>query len=168
MSNFGMGQEQSRKGPIGFFINPLLAEIVRWNDVDICDIYPKFRRIEAALRVNWICSGLAERGVATLVFGPTVRWVPTEEIESASGGSDITDQAHYSLVGSMAHPDSRRFKRVMEKNFDRRLDVIITTATAFFQNVNAGFVIISGADTNGLLRYNVTQRGRDFLDGLSG
>jgi hypothetical protein len=112
--------ERSLSGPIAFSLNPLLSEIVLWNDADICDARPLFRKIELSARVSWICSELASRGVATVLTEPSIVWIPTEELEQQSGGSNIASLTHFRLDGCAPQADMRRCQKVIRKQFDRR------------------------------------------------
>jgi hypothetical protein len=84
MSNqFGMTRN-CRGWPIEFSVNPLLTDIALWNDADICESRPIFGDMALPVRIEAICSGLAMRGVAAVLFLPTALWIPTDEIEKAS------------------------------------------------------------------------------------
>ena len=155
--------ERSQSGPIAFALNPLLSEIVLWNDADICDARPLFKKIEVSARVAWICAELATRGVATVLTEPSIVWIPTEEIEQQSGGSNIASLTHFRLDGCAPQADMRRFQKVMRKQFDRRLDFIIRKSVAAFQSVNAGFTRIDGTNGQGLLRFALTEAGKLFV-----
>jgi hypothetical protein len=157
--NMSVGESES----IEFLLNPLLAEIVLWNDIEICNARPVLRQIEKADRLMTICQELSTRGVAVLRRHQNMLWIPTKDIERQSGGSNITSPFQFQLTGHPAHPDLPRFHKVMERQLERRLDFIVLKSVAGFASVNAGFTKVSGTDADGCLRFALTDIGKHFV-----
>lgn len=162
-----LGVEGSQQGVIPEFIefsvNPLLSQIVLWNDADICDQKPGMKEIDIGLRVAWSCAALKRRGVASVASYPAPMWSPTKFIEHDSLGSAIADPASYRVRLRDYGTCRSDFAEIMEKQFKRRLEFIIGKSVVFFRATNLGYMKISSVNSHGLFLYRTTKSGRAFL-----
>jgi hypothetical protein len=152
MSNNRDLNELGAQNSIEFELNPLISEIVLWNDAEILDDRPEFAQLNASDRIALICEGLFSSGVAEVEFLPAAVWLPTDNIEHACGGSNIVPRSHYVMRGA---PVSQRkqYEEAIERQLRRRLEPIVNTSVALFRLYNRGLTKINGRNDKGMLRW---------------
>ena len=79
-------QRKSQAGGFVFEVNPLVLQIVLYNEAEILQRRPEFRSIDHPNRVAEICKEVFFSDVAGDEFQSTPAWVPTGEIERECGG----------------------------------------------------------------------------------
>ena len=148
-----------QEGPTEFELNPLISEIVLWNDAEILDCRPEFAKLNISTRVALICGELFFNGVAKVEFEPTAIWLPTDDIEHNCRGSNIVPRSRYALAAPVSPEESRKFEKAMKGQFRRRLKFIVGKSVLFFQAYNSGFTRINGIEDVGMLRWGLTDAG---------
>jgi hypothetical protein len=148
-----------QEGPTEFELNPLISEIVLWNDAEILDRRPEFAKLNISTRVALICGELFFNGVAKVEFEPIAIWLPTDDIEHNCGGSNIVPRSHYALAAPVSPEESRKLKKAMKEQLRRRLKFIVRMSVLAFQAYNSGFNRIDGIDDIGMLRWRPTDAG---------
>jgi hypothetical protein len=142
-----------------FEVNPLILQIVLWNEADILDARPEFTILGHATRVAEICKQLFFSDVAEVDFQSPPVWVPTDRIESDCGGSNIVACSRYELAASISAEEGRNFKKVIRSQFRRRLKFIVKKCVLAFESYNFGLTKIDGLDDVGMLRWSLTDAG---------
>jgi hypothetical protein len=148
-----------QEGPTEFELNPLISQIVLWNDAEILDRRPEFAKLNISTRVALICEELFFNGVAKVEFEPRAIWLPTDDIEHDCGGSNIVPRSQHVLAALVLPEERRKFEKAMREQFRRRLKFIVRKSVLAFQAYNSGFTRIDGIDDIGMLRWCLTDAG---------
>jgi hypothetical protein len=147
-----------------FEVNPLILQIVLWNEAEILDARPEFVALGQATRVAEICKQLFFNDVAEVDSQSPPIWIPTNRIESDCGGSNIVPCSRYELVASISTEEGRKFKKVIGSQFRRRLRFIVKKCVLAFESYNLGLTKIDGLDDVGMLRWGLTDAGTNVCD----
>ncbi|WP_029584888.1 hypothetical protein [Bradyrhizobium sp. URHD0069] len=157
-------QPKPQNGGFLFEVNPLILEIVLWNDAEILDERPEFAILNHPNRVAEICKQLFFNDVAEVDFQSIPGWVPTDRIESDCGGSNIVARSRYELAVSLSAEEGRNFKKAISSQFRRRLKFIVKKCVLAFESYNFGLTKIDGLDDAGRLRWRVVDARLDVTD----
>jgi hypothetical protein len=142
-----------------FEVNPLILEIVLWNDAEILDRRPEFVVLQQATRVAELCKQLFFNDVAQVESQSPPRWIPTRRIEIDCGGSNIVPCSRYELTTSIGAEEGRKFKNAIGGQLRRRLKFITRKSVLAFESYNLGLTKIDGFDDVGMLRWRLTDAG---------
>lgn len=159
MQNDSGAVEPKPRSGFPFQLNPLISEIVLWNEAEILDARPEFAALDHVIRVAEICKQLLINDVAWVDFQSPPVWVPTDRIERDCGGSNIVACSRYELTNSISAEDGRKFKRVINGQFRRRLKFIVKKCVLAFESYNLGLTRVDGLDDIGMLRWRLTDTG---------
>jgi hypothetical protein len=142
-----------KEGGFLFEVNPLILQIVLWNESEIIDGHPKFTTISHPNRVAEICKRLFFREVAQVDFQHPPIWVPTPRIERDCGGSNILASSRFELTTSISAAERCDVARVINNQFRRRLKLIVKECVLAFESHNFGLTEINGLDDTGRIRW---------------
>ena len=148
-------QPNARSGGFPFEVNPLILQIVLWNESEILDEQPKFATLRHPTRVAEICKQLFFRNVAEVDFRPIPAWVPTDGIERDCGGSNIVARSRFELAVSISVEERRKLEKMINSQFRRRLKFIVKECVLTFESYNFGLTEIEGLDEAGRIRWRV-------------
>jgi hypothetical protein len=151
--NDSFNQTRAQNGGFLFEVNPLILQIILWNESEIIDEQPKFTRLSHPNRVAEICKQLFFSEVAEVDFQPTPIWVPTDRIERDCGGSNIVANSRYELAISISAEERRNVTKVISSQFRRRLKFIVKECVLAFESYNFGLTKIDGLDDAGRFQW---------------
>lgn len=145
---------QPQKEMLEFELNPLISEIVLWNDADLVQGQLEFVELPKAFRIARICESLFSHGVAFVDFQPTAVWLPVSGIEQQCGGSRIVALSKYTLNLNFSSGGMQKaFEKAIKAQFREKLQFTVIKSVAAFRAFNNGFTSIDGVDRVGMLRW---------------
>jgi hypothetical protein len=148
-------QRNRRSGGFVFEVNPLVLQVVLWNEAEILDQRPELAMIGHPNRVAEVCKQLFFADVAEVGIQPTPVWVPTARIERDCGGSNIIAPSRYELTVSVSGEEGDNFKRAISTQFRRRLKSIVKECVLAFESYNFGLTTIDGLNEDGWVRWRL-------------
>lgn len=146
-------QSATREGSFVFEVNPLVLQIVLWNESEILNDKSNFVALSHANRVAEICKQLFFANVAEVNFQSIPLWVPTDEIENDCGGSSIVADSRYELAVPISNEGRRAITKMINSQFRRRLKLIVKECVLEFETYHSGLSEIDGLDHSGRLRW---------------
>lgn len=142
-----------RQGEFVFEVNPLVLQIVLWNEAEILNDKSDFLALSHVNRVAEICKQLYFASVAEVNLRSIPEWVPTDEIERDCGGSNIIASLRYELAVAISNEERRDIAKMINRQFRRRLKFIVKECVLEFETYNFGLSEIDGLDSSGRLRW---------------
>lgn len=142
-----------RQSEFEFEVNPLVLQIVLWNESEMLNDKSGFSALSHVNRVAEICKQLFFANVAEVSFRSIFAWVPTDEIERNCGGSNIIASSRYELAAAVSNEERRDIAKMINRQFQRRLKFIVKECVSDFETYNFGLSEIDGLDSSGRLHW---------------